>query len=509
MRKLFETYNIDGELTQRILDLVKIQDSSITTEKGPITHSFPTLDGKQVIDGSAGTPFSIDEDKATQNLSQIASDILISEYCSKTDDKMVRFSPDQLKNLGEKLLPYVAFGVLNGGSATSYIDTKKNTSFYPPLFSLIEEPFSLLAPLCNGRAKGLTPAYINPDGSAGYSFLELKMRALLILEYRAKRHGLENCKIPMFQMTSDFTHDQTLDSFRVFKDSPMLKELIKVTGHDISEVMTKKQSLLSAFTPATEGFPRTVFTKAFGEDDHLIALPGGHGQNFYVLKSIYQDLFDQGKRLAYLVNVDNMGNLPSLTHIALTALTGCDGSFEFSYKSPIDIKGGVLVSSPDGKLTCKDIGVAISSNEIKVAEDEGKPILFNCATGLFNLSYLTKNIDHIIDNLPLRVSEQNKDAGTYSQAEQVTWEIIDLMENPIMIAVHKQERFLAAKLLSEAIMTSKADKIAPVLQKSNPSYKNFCDVSLQLEKGFTKLMRESYGMSLIDGSWRPSNVEQL
>ncbi len=508
MRTLYNRYNIDGDLTERILELVRNQDHSQVTEKSQVTHSFPTLDGKQVIDGSSDAPFVIETSIARNNLSQISPDISITEY-SHILEGSLSFSKDQLKVLGERLLPYVAFGVLNGGSATSYIDKKKNSSFYPPLFSLIEDQFSLLSPLCKGRAKGLTPAYINPDGSAGYSFLELKMRALLIMEYRAMKNGIEHCEIPMFQMTSDFTHDQTLLSFQGYKGSSLLKDLIQTTGHDITQVYTKKQSLLSAFTPASEGYPRSVFTKAFGEDEHMIALPGGHGQNFYVLKAIYQDLYDQGKRLAYLVNVDNMGNLPSLSHIALTALTGCEGSFEFSYKSPIDIKGGVLVASPDGKLTCKDIGVAISSDEIKAAEDEGKPILFNCATGLFNLSYLTKNIDHIIDNLPLRVSEQNKDAGAYSQAEQVTWEIIDLMKNPIMIAVHKKERFLAAKLLSEAIMTSEAGHIAPKLLEGNSSYKNFCDVSLDLEKGFHSLMSQSYGMSLIDGAWKPLRIEQL
>ena len=30
----------------------------------------------------------------------------------------------------------------------------------------------------------------------------------------------------------------------------------------------------------------------------------------------------------------------------------------------------------------------------------------------------------------MRFSDQNKDAGHYSQAEQVTWEVIALMEDP-------------------------------------------------------------------------------
>jgi UDP-N-acetylglucosamine pyrophosphorylase len=169
----------------------------------------------------------------------------------------------------------------------------------------------------------------------------------------------------------------------------------------------------------------------------------------------------------------------------------------------VDIKGGVLLrGDEDGELTCRDIGVATSSEEVQRAESRGKPILFNCATGLFSLEYLDRKLDDIIKDLPLRVSEQHKDAGIYSQAEQVTWEIIDLMEYPAVIAVNKHQRFLAAKLLSESIMSTRASRYAEELLERNSDYRDFCEVSLKLEQGFYSMMEEVFALKLTERRWR-------
>ncbi len=508
MDTLFRKFNIDGELTGRILRLVQAQDRQTGDATGGERFTFPTIDGVQVIDGTSEEPFVIDAKQASQAISAIDPVIDLSQFALKEEGSW-SFTPVGLEELGLRLLPYLAFGFLNGGSATSYIDSKKNSSFYPPLSELINAPFSKLAGLCDGRAKGLTPAYINEDGTPGSSFLELKLRALLIMELKASQGSGSSPSIAAFQMTSGFTHEQTIESFREYRDSPLLKDLIEATGHDITEVLTARQSLLAAFTPAEEGFPRRIFTQAYGKQDTLLPLPGGHGQNFYVLRDIYRQLHAEGKRFAYLVNIDNLGNTPSPAYLAMTALSGCNGSFEFSFKSPVDIKGGVLVRDGQDRCSCRDIGVAIPAEAVAEAEGDGKPILFNCATGLFNLSYLTSHLDEIIDKLPLRVSEQNKDAGRYSQAEQVTWEIIDLMEKPVIIAVNKQERFLAAKLLSESIMTANAHLYTDELLKADASYRDFCDVSLSLEKGFIELMEHTYGMRRQHGRWVPLPLEEL
>ncbi len=187
----------------------------------------------------------------------------------------------------------------------------------------------------------------------------------------------------------------------------------------------------------------------------MLLLPGGHGQNFSVLKNIYKKLLDAGKKFVYLGNVDNIGFNIDPAEAALLALTGSQAGFDFAMKTPVDVKGGILVTDTNGRLNCGDIGAAVSKDDVEEAEKQGKNILFNCATGLFNLEYLVKNIDHIIDNLPLRISDQEKETGKYSQAEQITWEVLSLLDNFLIFGVNKYSRFLASKLLVENMIISR------------------------------------------------------
>ena len=43
----------------------------------------------------------------------------------------------------------------------------------------------------------------------------------------------------------------------------------------------------------------------------------------------------------------------------------------------MDVKGGILVSDRSGRLTCADIGPAISFADVLDFEAAGKPVLFN------------------------------------------------------------------------------------------------------------------------------------
>lgn len=494
---------VDFQLSTEILERLRQEDRLERSSEAERCH-FPPLDGDQIIDIKRTEELTLPYQLCTQALEKNQIPLELSQFGTRdTSEGTYTFTQEGLRALGKALLPYLAFGVLNGGSATSYIDTKKNLSYYPPLSDLIDKEFKELAALGAGRAKGLTPAYINPDGSPGYSFLELKFRALLLLQLRSGH------SIPFFQMTSQATDEGLLEAYSHYRSSPLLQDLLAQTHQDSLEVLSAVQPLISTFTIPKQGEERQLFTRAYGKEGSMLALPGGHGQNFYVLKEIYHELYSRGKRFAYLVNVDNIANTPSLEHLALTALTDCDGAFEFSYKSPIDVKGGVLVRTESGRLTCRDIGVGIGEQEVAQAEKAGKPILFNCATGLFNLSYLTEHLDTIIEELPLRVSNQNKDAGMYAQAEQVTWEIIDIMDKPLILAVEKPDRFLAAKLLSELIMTQRADSIAPLLTRANVEYSDFCSVSLELQKGFFRVMSTTYAMEIVDGRWVPIPIDRL
>ncbi len=503
LEKRMKEAGIDLELTQKLVNQV---NSMVREETVAETdRSLPVIDGTRIIDRRKASSWKGKEEEVKLRFSQLGLPEELLDKCIRKKGEII-IRERELEETGLALLPKVAFGILNGGSASSYADTKKNMAFNPELYEICRSSFNEMATLCMDRAKGVTPGFSNPDGSPGASFLELKMRNILlsIARYQKKFGNSQTPLYPMFQMTSVLNNDQITEAYNDYRRSPLLEPLIDRTGVDITRVETGIQPLLAALTHSSEGFPRKIFTSAWGRTNNPLPFPGGHGQNFQVLSNIYRKLKSGGKLFAYLGNVDNLANTPDLVGIALLALSGKQAAFDFSFKTPVDVKGGILIQE-DGRLNCVDIGAAVSAEWVSEQETQGKPILFNCATGLFNLEYLTENLDSIIMNLPLRITEQDKDPGTYAQTEQITWEILGMMDDYLVFGVEKTERFLAAKLLMENLITS-----GTALDNTDYPGRNgdkvLYNLSRKLNMGLTEILENRYDMELKNGKWVPGKV---
>ena len=495
---------------------------------------LPDVDGSTIVDFTGEPSLTIDAQAVRDRLGGLLPDELLADpaaLATATADGSgdaqagaLVFDTEALERIGLLLMPRVAYGVLNGGSATSYADRTKNAGFSSDLLDLLDLEFNRLAELSEGAPKGVTPGFVNPDGSLGPSFLQLKMRSMLITALRSRsayRRALGDAAAaaamgrlpsplaPMFQMTSHQTDDELAKQYDRYRSDPLLADLIAVTGIDPTEVVGAVQPLISAFTHSDEGRPKRVFASAHGRDDEPIALPGGHGQSFAVLKETYQRLFDSGKRFVYLGNVDNLGFLPSPIGVAYLALTGKQAAFDFAYKTPVDVKGGILVRDTDGRLSCADIGPAVSKEDVQTAEESGKPILFNAATGLFDLSFLTRNIDRIARDLPTRITDQDKDAGRYSQAEQVTWEVVGMLDDFLVFSVSKWDRLLAAKLLLETLMTSGLKTDDPAYPTSDDPSDDLRATARKLNEGLTRKLEHDYAMRLEGERWIPIPADEL
>lgn len=233
-----------------------------------------------------------------------------------------------LEEIGYRLIPKTAFGVLNGGSATSYVDYKKNLGLGPGVFSALRPYFLDLAGTCKDVPKGVTPAYINPDGSLGESFLGLKLRArLLALKKALKYHPLAGApstenQFPLVQMTSDSTQEPLLIHYESLKKSPLLSKLAEELALDPVRWHTGVQPLISAYTHSSMPGSINIFDRAYGEINRTLPLPGGHGQCFRTLAPILRQLHSTGIKFFCLGNVDNIGYLPDPIELAVVALSG-------------------------------------------------------------------------------------------------------------------------------------------------------------------------------------------
>jgi hypothetical protein len=161
------------------------------------------------------------------------------------------------------------------------------------------------------------------------------------------------------------------------------------------------------------------------------------------------------------------------------------------------------VETQEGTRTVADIGPAISFDEVRRLEASGASILFNCAIGLFDLDWLVPRLDEIARTLPLRVSDQDKDAGKYSQAEQVTWEVTGILPSFLAFAVDKYDRFIAAKLLAETLLTSGvADSGVAGGGGEARLPQELAETSRRLKEGLFRKLSGPYGLELKDGRWQ-------
>jgi len=502
--------HIDIELALSILD--RYNRSEFDHVEKIVPTGIPPVDGIHVVDvrirQANKTLFKFPKRKALQNLYE--RNVELPEGIPETSESSAAyllFGAAQLEAIGRQIVPRCAYGVLNGGSATSYADLKKNRAIDETLFSALKPAFERYSGLFRDLPKGLTPAYINPDGSPGASFLELKMRARLLAvrdtearDTEARAGQPERLFMPLYQMTSTGNHDQLLSAYAEFSSSPFLSTLSLRAGLDAAQWLSGKQPLIAAYTHSSEGRPKRIFDRAYGKEHSSLALPGGHGQCFMVLADTFRALQQQGIRYAMLSNVDNLGAFVDPLELAILAISGKAAGFDFAFRTPIDVKGGILVRTQDGTRNVVDIGPAIDIKEVDALERQGEAILFNCATGIFDLEWLVPNLEKIAHSLPVRFTDQSKDAGSYSQAEQVTWEIVSLLPDFVAFAVNKERRFLAAKMLAEMLLTSGFGIDVPSVPET------LRQVGAALHDGQSWLLQNVYGLELVNGRWVPPEI---
>ena len=422
------------------------------------------------------------------------------------DGGFITLPPQALDHIGLLLAPVTAFGSLNGGSASSYLDRTRIKKAYPELLEIYKDILPECERISSGSPKGSTPAFWNPDGSPGYDFLALKARALLIRRLRWKKTtGIrENLPLyPMFEMTSHLTHTRLREAYKNYADSELLSPLCRETGWNPESILSAQQPLLAAMSPDK---PYTIFNRAWARENSPLAMPGGHGHSFYVLRNIYRQMYSRGIRFAYLGNIDNSGLLVNDRALAWLALSGKQGCFDFSYKTEADVKGGILVEDENGRLNCGDIGLAISREEVAACERRNTPILFNTASGLFSLEWLIGSLDRIIRDLPTRLTRQEKDRGCYTQAEQVTWEVLGMMDDKLICMVNKYERFIAAKMVTEMLIASRIEPDRTAYPSFPATLKKIAN---NLQSGLTALLSGPYGLVPENGRWRPLSPDEL
>lgn len=494
---LISSFKRDGVEIDRVLRFLDDLNSRKFGEEKPAgPFTIPEIPHPSILDVPSLSCWTMPLVAAQERFSELSIPITPESIGVKSGET-ISFDKAGLEKIGIYLYPKTAYGFFNGGAASSYADVKKNSALSEDLFTVFQERFDMLAEVCRGKPKGITPAYVNDDGTPGFSFQLLKFRMLLAHKERYFRltGSTPPVLLPSFQMTSVHTDDAISSAMKDYERDPILTAIADRIGCAPVDIYTGVQPMMAAITHSSEGLPRKIFDRAHGKENAGIPIPGGHGQNFEILAPIYRDLQKKGIKYIWIGNIDNMGFTVDPLLLAVFALSGKSAAFETSYRTSMDIKGGILVSDPEGKMTCVDIGPAIKPQDVLAFEAAGKRILFNCGIGLFDLDRLIEQLDDLPYKIPLRITDQDKDAGLYAQAEQITWEIIGLVPDPLFFAVRKTERFIASKLLMEMLSTS--------FPREAASVSAIGEVSVDLNRGLECLLEREYQLTKKDGRWVP------
>ena len=407
-----------------------------------------------------------------------------------------------MEYIGRRLVPYLAFGLLNGGSATSYFDHHRNQGFSTELFEHFTVPFGRAKHHFAHLPKGLAPAVYNCDGSAGPTFLEIKIRHLQRIygELRAEDIDFPNgAHIPLFQMTSNSTH-QAIRSETARLRKRFLE--LRVPGgmgkpprwqYPLIAQQTLVGALAADLPPDNAGTRPQYFSYKDNRRTRRLGLPAGHGQSFHVLRAIYQKLLDRGYRFATLGNIDNIAYCIDPELIAHVALADIDGAFIFLPRSAVDVKGGVLVKQEDERLTFLTLGAPGTTPALRRQLDKKESDVFFCAAvGIFNLRRLIEQLDTIIATLPVLLLNKKTDLGAYWQLEQQAWDVMPLMEDSKVFLLPKARGLLAAKLLLESYLTSGLPM---------PANSEFAEIGTHLFSSAQQILSSSIGLEYHNGFW--------
>jgi len=105
-----------------------------------MNHRLPSEGDRRITDRTELGGIEIPTPMAAEAFEKLNLSRALKEF-AEDRGKTYYFSPQGLRTLGILLYPQVGYGVLNGGSATTYADEKKNRSIDEGAFEVLQDDF--------------------------------------------------------------------------------------------------------------------------------------------------------------------------------------------------------------------------------------------------------------------------------------------------------------------------------------------------------------------------------
>jgi len=156
----FAEVGADWAYSKQLLD--RLNKGELTAPR-VVVDSFPPLDGQQILDLRGDGPWTVSRTAAVAALKRFFPEGVPPTVLPGKGGDFVTLDGPTLDALGLRLSQYTAFGVLNGGMATSYVDSKKNQAFGAGLYAIFKSDLERMAEL---TARGLPAVLVPLEGLA-------------------------------------------------------------------------------------------------------------------------------------------------------------------------------------------------------------------------------------------------------------------------------------------------------------------------------------------------------
>ncbi len=141
----------DSEFSNKILKRINSGENCSSAIK---VKDIPSFENKSIINMSEQTfTVELDLQNAENNLKHYTDMVKLRNYGIISMGKAI-FDRKDLEDIGLYLLPLVSVGILNGGAATSYTDSLKNSSFSSGIYEACYDQFYALRELYKNSPKG-------------------------------------------------------------------------------------------------------------------------------------------------------------------------------------------------------------------------------------------------------------------------------------------------------------------------------------------------------------------
>ncbi|MBU3915209.1 UTP--glucose-1-phosphate uridylyltransferase [bacterium] len=228
------------------------------------------------------------------------------------------------------------------------------------------------------------------------------------------------------------------------------------TDQDTQKIIRKYNGMLPIYTFQQNKFPRlrkdSLMPLSYQKYGQQSFYPPGHGDFYQSIEKtgILDQLIQQGKKILFIANADNLGASVDLKILSFMKETGTPFIMEVTEKTRADVKGGTLVKTKNHSLKLLEIA-QVPNDYVEEFKSVKKFKIFNTNNIWINLLELKKKLQNNTLRLDVIINQKNVEHLPIIQLETALGSGINNFEGSLAVKVPR-ERFIPIKTTDDLLL---------------------------------------------------------